>query len=391
MIKNWYYTDNNIFFSFIYMAKSLSEDFLKIISSILSVLNSRQQEILKKRYGLGPSKPQTLEAIGKTYSITRERVRQIVEASLKIIKNSDKIKLLQPFTTKARLVLLDLGGLEEDKEFIQKLTDEFQLKPEHQYAIRFILTLDDNFIYEEENDLFYNYWHLNSLSTQEIQNNANKIINIFEKYKTLFTIDELVKKLQEDTKLSLPAKTVLIYLKLIKIIGINPFGEYGLRKWNSIEPSGAKDRAYMLMSHAKKPLHFTEIAKNLNMSLVPVGKEKKEIITSPLVLSKSWLKKVEVQTIHNELIKDSRFILIGRGIYALKEWGYKPGKIADVIKDVLKEAKKPLTQDEIIKEVQKRRITKTNTIILNLHNKKLFKKLPDKRYTLVSENKILEV
>jgi len=91
-------------------------------------------------------------------------------------------------------------------------------------------------------------------------------------------------------------------------------------------------------------LHFTEIAKSLN--------EQKEV-ASPLILSRSWLKKVEVQTVHNELIKDPRFVLIGRGIYALRDWGYKPGKVADVIKEVLKEAKKPLTQEEIIQEVQK--------------------------------------
>lgn len=142
------------------------------------------------------------------------------------------------------------------------------------------------------------------------------------------------------------------------------------------------------MSHQKQPLHFSEITKYLNGN-----KEIAEAIKieSPLVLSRSWFKKVEVQTVHNELIKDSRFVLIGRGIYALKDWGYKPGKVADVIKDVLKEANKPLTQDEIVKEVQKRRFAKTNTIILNLHNKKLFRKLENKRYTLVGPYKILEV
>ena len=373
------------------MTKTISEEPLKIINSLLTVLNQRQQDIIKKRYGLNNEEPKTLEAIGKNYGITRERVRQIVEASLKLIKKSQKINDLKPFITRARLILLELGGLEEENDFLQKILEELKLKPNNKNAIKFILLLDDNFEYEEENDLMYSYWHLSSLSKQEIEDTAKKIINLFEKVKTLLTIDALIKKLQEEYKLSLSDKTAAIYLKLIKRIGMNPFGEYGLREWPAIEPNGAKDRAYTLMSHTKTPLHFKEIAKHLNTSLIPVDKSKKAITASPLVLSKSWLKKTEVQTIHNELIKDPRFILIGRGIYALKEWGYKPGKIADVIKDVLKEAKKPLTQEEIIKEVQKRRIVKTNTIILNLNNKKLFKKLPDKRYTLQEENKILEV
>ena len=265
------------------------------------------------------------------------------------------------------------------------------MKQTNRNAIKFALILDDNFIYEEENNLMYSYWHLNSLTKEEIEDTAKKIINIFEKTKTLLKLEEVIKKLQEEYKIILPQKTVAIYLKLIKRIGMNPFGEYGLREWSTIEPNGAKDRAYALMSHTKQPLHFKEIAKRLNTELIPVDKNTKTITASPLILLKSWAKKVEVQTIHNELIKDPRFILIGRGIYALKEWGYKPGKIVDVIKEVLEEAKKPLTQEEIIKEVQKRRITKRNTIILNLHNKTLFKKLPDKRYTLQEENKISEV
>ena len=54
-------------------------------------------------------------------------------------------------------------------------------------------------------------------------------------------------------------------------------------------------------------------------------------------------KAVTTQAIHNELIKDSRFVLIGRGIYALNEWGYKKGTVADIITEVIKE-KRPVQQ-----------------------------------------------
>jgi len=84
-------------------------------------------------------------------------------------------------------------------------------------------------------------------------------------------------------------------------------------------------------------------------------------------------------------------VLIGRGIYALRDWGYKPGRVVDVIKEILKKATRPLTQEEIIKRVKEQRFAQENTIILNLHNKKYFKKLPDKRYTLIRSHKVLEI
>ncbi|NMB92188.1 MAG: hypothetical protein GYA31_01000 [Parcubacteria group bacterium] len=351
--------------------------------SLIKVLPSRNQDIIKRRYGLINDKPQTLDAIGKTYGITRERVRQIVEASLKTIKESGNINELRSFWSQAQVILEKLGGIEQEKDFLILIQKELELNNSTLSTIKFLLTLNDDFCLESEDDRFYSFWRLKEISKKQIQDNAKKIEEFFKKQNNVFPIKDIVNWVKQNISSNFTEKQVEIYLKLMKDVGINPFGEYGLRNWSKIEPSGAKDRAYLLMSHQKQPLHFKEIAKSLNTN--------KEIIASPLVLSRSWFKKVEVQTVHNELIKDSRFVLIGRGIYALKDWGYKPGKVVDVIKEVLKEAKKPLTQDEIIKEVQKKRLAKTNTIILNLHNKKVFKKLADKRYTLAGEYKILEV
>ena len=43
------------------------------------------------------------------------------------------------------------------------------------------------------------------------------------------------------------------------------------------------------------------------------------------------------QTVHNELIKDPRFVLVGRGIYGLSEHGFKPGIAREIISQILKE------------------------------------------------------
>ncbi|MFA5392230.1 MAG: sigma factor-like helix-turn-helix DNA-binding protein [Candidatus Paceibacterota bacterium] len=348
--------------------------------SLLSILPSRNQDILKRRYGLINDKPQTLDLIGQSYKVTRERIRQIVEASLKTVKNSSKIEEIRSFWSQAKTILGRLGGIEEKDELLVFIKKELELEKSTLSAIKFLLLLNSEFVLEDEDEKLVSYWHLKEIEETKIKTNVEKIEEFFKKQNTVYFLKEI---LEWAKKKEINEKAIEIYLKIIKSIGKNPFGEYGLKSWPKIEPSGARDRAYLLMSHQKQPLHFSEIAKYLN--------ENKETIESPLVLSRSWFKKVEIQTVHNELIKDSRFVLIGRGIYALKDWGYKPGKVADVIMDVLKEANKPLTQDAIVEEVQKKRFAKINTIILNLHNKKLFKKLEDKCYTLVEPYKILEV
>ncbi len=96
-------------------------------------------------------------------------------------------------------------------------------------------------------------------------------------------------------------------------------------------------------------------------------------------------KNVTTQAIHNELIKDPRFVLIGRGIYALDSWGYSQGTVADIIADVLKKAGEPLHRDEIVKRVLKNRQVKETTILLNLQSKPQFKRAAKATYVLAEE------
>lgn len=78
---------------------------------------------------------------------------------------------------------------------------------------------------------------------------------------------------------------------------------------------------------------------------------------------------VKISTIHNELIRNEEFVLIGRGIYVLKEWGYKEGTVLDVILDIFKKNEGPLSTEEITDKVLKIRQVKSTTIYMNLQNK----------------------
>jgi DNA-binding winged helix-turn-helix (wHTH) protein len=52
------------------------------------------------------------------------------------------------------------------------------------------------------------------------------------------------------------------------------------------------------------------------------------------------------------------------------------------IDEVLREAQKPLSRDEILNEVMKRRVVKKNTVLVGLSNKQLFKKVGKNQYAL---------
>jgi RNA polymerase primary sigma factor len=63
------------------------------IESALALLNPREQDIVRRYYGLG-QEPHTLEEIGKVYQLTRERVRQIRDRAIVRLRNSPQTSLL---------------------------------------------------------------------------------------------------------------------------------------------------------------------------------------------------------------------------------------------------------------------------------------------------------
>ncbi|MCY1376380.1 HB1, ASXL, restriction endonuclease HTH domain [compost metagenome] len=130
-----------------------------------------------------------------------------------------------------------------------------------------------------------------------------------------------------------------------------------------MNPKNIRDKIYVILAENEKPLHFSEIAEAIKDS----DFKRKDVTT---------------QAIHNELIKDKRFVLIGRGIYALDSWGFSKGTVADIITDVLKNASEPLHRDEIVKRVLKSRQVKETTILLNLQSKSQFKRVAKATYAL---------
>ena len=56
------------------------------LRGILSKLSERERQVLELRYGLDGQQPRTLDEVGRTFNVTRERIRQIEHQSLKKLR-----------------------------------------------------------------------------------------------------------------------------------------------------------------------------------------------------------------------------------------------------------------------------------------------------------------
>ena len=151
------------------------------------------------------------------------------------------------------------------------------------------------------------------------------------------------------------------WLALSKVLGQNPLGEWGLAKSPNIEARGVRDFAYLAVKRHGSPMHYREVAE---------------------AIERLFVRRAHIATCHNELIKDNRFVLVGRGMYALAEWGYSAGAVKDILRDILLRHG-PLSHTDLIERVRKERYVKDNTIMVNLQDRSFFRKLPSGEYAVV--------
>ena len=78
--------------------KSLLHESLRVeISRALETLTPREADVVKLYFGLGEHQPMTLEEIGETFDLTRERVRQIKEKAIRRLKHTSRSKILMTY------------------------------------------------------------------------------------------------------------------------------------------------------------------------------------------------------------------------------------------------------------------------------------------------------
>lgn len=359
-----------------YTLESLEEFFKDLLRS----LSPRGKDVICRRYGIFLSRSgaektrfETLESIGQGYHITRERVRQLEADSLKRIaaaKRADPrfaqwVKFLDHLFRERGYVIAERALFEESLVPREKISLAERAGPAmagQGHCLMFLLRLANKYIRRKEDDSFYAHWTSDLTRAEAIARASREVARRLETHAPI-SEEEVVHMIKKQIEDSVSFSVARAFLALSKKIAKNKWNEYGHVSSSLIRPRGMKDGAYIVLSRTQTPLHFSKIALQIQ-----------DVFAN---------RRIHTQTVHNELIKDKRFVLVGRGLYALAEWGYEPGFVKDIICNVLRE-RGSCKKEVIVAEVMKRRQVKENTIFMNLNNRKLFQSLPNGKYTLVA-------
>ena len=331
----------------------------KAVQGSLSIIEQdREKEIISRRFGLNGER-ETLEQIGEFLSITRERVRQLEKAivvRLRIAAEDGKIPELAA-AEKILIRNLTEGRIAKISTLTTKIYGREATNLEKSYLI-FLSEISANLTLIEETEKYYGAIGISDYGDEKtIKKHIDEIVNLIKAKKAPVSLEEL------DNQLNYEHPNYIRAVASISKQLSSLDDQWGLTKWPTVNPKNIRDKIYVILQNKKEPMHFNDIAEAISAS--------------------SFRKKdVTLQAIHNELIKDPRFVLIGRGIYALRDWGYKKGTVSQIITSILEESKTPLTREEIVKNVLKVRKVKETTVLLNLQNKKLYQRVDKNMYTV---------
>jgi len=330
----------------------------QVAKRLLSPVPERTRDVLIMRFGLGGEKRKTLDAIGKQYGVTRERVRQVETFGLNAIKKSDLFAKEAAAFAELEKAITSLGGVVAEEDLLNTLAKD----PDTQNHILFFLTLGDSFARAKEDDKFKHRWFTDAKVAEQVEESLEKLYAEMSDEELIAEPDVVERFLDHLKDVADHYKDEEIarrWLNISKKIGRNPLGEWGVSDSPNVRARGMRDYAFLVIRRHGNPMHFTEVAS---------------------AIEKTFGRAAHTATCHNELIKDPRFVLVGRGLYALHDWGYTSGVVRDVIREVLKK-NGPLTKEGIIDRVLKERYVKPNTILVNLQNGKYFTKDKAGRYS----------
>jgi hypothetical protein len=344
------------------MKKSINVN--KIVRDLLSDLPQRQRDIISGRFGLSGNSA-TLAKLGDDYSITRERVRQIESLSLDTIKKKKQGEELSFFIQLVENYLKNAGGIKREDLLLDDIRS-LTKAPAGQAAdnqFKFLLKTSKAIKFSKETNSNYSFWYLDESTKKKAMDFVKELLVSLKSSK-----EEVLKGKKFDDLFSALAKrkntteeTAMNFASVSKKFVKNSYDEFGLSDWREVNPKTASDWAHLVLRKEEKPLHFTEIAKIVN--------------------SLRDNKTVHHQTIHNELIKDNKFVLVGKGMYGLKEFGLIPGTAREVIAHLIKK-NGPMTSEKLMNIILQERFVKPNTILINLQSRKYFERLSDGRYTI---------
>lgn len=339
-----------------------------ITEDLLGNLKERPRLIIERRFGLGEENAMVLGKIGKEFKITRERVRQIESDSFKKLKEAPKSDDYNVVENKA------IGAIESAGDFCEKRTLKEKVKKDpssmERNQLMFILNCSKELKFFRGKLDTKGFWFASDNKKIEVKiSKANDfIVKFIKKKETPVTFGEILEAVRSADEWSEFFKEkrgkmrLKMVLKVSRLVDKNILGEWGLKNWKIISQRGAREKAYIVLRKHEEPMHFRKIT---------------------LLINGYWDKKEALpQTVHNELIKDDRFVLVGRGIYGLCDWGYMEGTVKEIIRLFLEKTNEPVDKEVIISYVLGKKKVKRTTVMVTLADRAKFRKTTDGLFAL---------
>jgi hypothetical protein len=337
----------------------VDESFYGALKLFSEAFLPRTSDIVRARFGLSGSKSKTLEDIGKTYGITRERVRQILSGAFASVKQRREDPVFVRVSERIESAVRNRSGIVSVDELFSALSSDSKTEAG---SLSFFLECVKSVKEERETKNRVRAYAITGFQFDEWEAVHAMAYEVAQSVENALTEDAYYSKAKKKG-IVVNRVTFFGYLSVSSLIRRNPFGRWGLADSNEITPRGTREKAYLVLKMNGSPMHFKEIAKRIDES----GLQKRGRATHP-------------QTVHNELIKDKKFVLVGRGLYALSEWGFEKGTVREVIDSVLRNGKVPMAREEIIDAVLQVRTVKRSTIVINLNT--FFGKVGKDGYTV---------
>lgn len=326
-----------------------------LLGDLFLVLTQKETEVIKRRFALAGQSKQTLEKIGKHFNVTRERIRQIESIALSKLKRTVRTTKLNEVNEIAKSILRAHGGVMLSSELISAV---LQRLPGTELVdgsvLKLSFSIDNELASEGRSQNFKPFWRLSALSMDDVSTIDDMAVKFLHKRHSCMKASELISSIQAMPSFQgrVPSPELIVScLSIDERLKEIPEG-WGLTEWRFVRPRSIRDKVEIILKKVGRPMHFMEIANSIREA----GFDRKN---------------VTVQAVHNELIRYPQFVLVGRGLYALREWGFEPGTVADVIENILKQ-KGALSKKQIIEEVSRQRTVKIGTISLNLQKMPYF-------------------
>ncbi|PKL36827.1 hypothetical protein CVV38_02940 [Candidatus Peregrinibacteria bacterium HGW-Peregrinibacteria-1] len=336
-----------------------------IINNLLLLLSDKEKDVIQKRFNLNGYGKHTLESIGQEFQVTRERVRQIEKNALSKMKRNVFNTELKHLHQHANDLLKKNGGLMRE----QYLIDEFVSlasadRKSVKSGLHLALVLNEEFSCTRNTVNFYPHVKNKNLPHQAIKLVSGQVINKLNQYGDVKPLSKVHNDLEPKLKeVGFDSRQLESLIGIDKRLTLVNKDMVGLMSWRHVNPKTLRDKILYVLRNNKKPMYFRNIAKKIEEYGFNA-------------------RKVNIQAVHNELIRNESFVLIGRGIYALDEWGYESGTVLDVVEKLLKENGEMMV-DDIVKEVLSQRQVKKITIMLALKSSERIERIGRNAYKLI--------